>query len=638
MEKSQNKILLICRTLNNSDKLFSIISDNFDKFIVASDDIRVHKAVKKYNSSIDTTYLERMESFYPVVDELLLILEKINRWLKSLRPNEPQLTDELYWLSHCEGGDTTQRILDLLLLRRSYLDLILCLKPNRIILIDRSLNAWEDELIFNLANEYRITISYAEPREIIKNWIDKKWYGIRPVLIGIYKTLTVLKTKIKNFNHSKLKICDEKFVAIHLPTAEIKHYNHSINIAKAFTLSGFQSIIIGWRLGQIVNNLKNDKQEYIEIETFISLFNIATAWKNILIIKRSAKKNIGHFLSNDLNHDYNTLRPILTQSMNSFIFSDFLERLLYKDGANNFFARKTPIALRPLSLILPLAVMTYKEAKKNNPNLITFMHGSWPYNVPNPISYSKEPIDRRSVLMSCSGENHLNYLSNLGYERKNIQVTGLHWLEPLLNFKKNFSKAESRKILNIKSDSKLYILIDPGTHLRGYMTKREQFLVIISFLEFASKNKDIVFLFKPHPSHISGELEEVVTSYELENVYILDHRILPYHAINSSDILITKASTLAIEAMYLNVPTMAIILDNEKNFECYGNAVEYYFSIDLLLEKITLLSKDESSYKSWQSEMSKLINIYFQKEKMVSSGQPAIEFVNFISSKLKQTK
>jgi CDP-glycerol glycerophosphotransferase (TagB/SpsB family) len=74
---------------------------------------------------------------------------------------------------------------------------------------------------------------------------------------------------------------------------------------------------------------------------------------------------------------------------------------------------------------------------------------------------------------------------------------------------------------------------------------------------------------------------------------------LPNHALNAADVFLTKFSTMAIDAMILGVPTICFLLDKDKRWAIYGDAVDYAFTtdqLDLKLEKL----RDPDCRKIWR--------------------------------------
>jgi hypothetical protein len=130
-------------------------------------------------------------------------------------------------------------------------------------------------------------------------------------------------------------------------------------------------------------------------------------------------------------------------------------------------------------------------------------------------------------------------------------------------------------------------------------------------------------MIKPHPTHRAGLLEELVLQHSLPNVRLIDQSLLPYHALNAADILVFRFSTLAIEAMFLGVPALGILLNNEENFKCYGSAVEYHSTLSSVESRLQTLIDDKEYRQKWMAEVLANQSKYFTKHGLVSSGNPA---------------
>ena len=157
--RAKPTVLVVCRGLSEIDLLERIQPRSDCRYIVASDDLRVHLEVAKYPWVAAVCYLEQMESFYAVAADVINYLELINQWLESLG-NDPRgiPQDLLYWIRHCEGGKTTQRIQDLLLLIRSYCYLLERYDISSIVILRHPQAEWEDEVLIKLAQSKGIGV------------------------------------------------------------------------------------------------------------------------------------------------------------------------------------------------------------------------------------------------------------------------------------------------------------------------------------------------------------------------------------------------------------------------------------------------------------------------------------------------
>ena len=156
---SAKTVLLVCRSLGEIHLLLRLQPQIGCRYIVASDDLRVHLEVKKYPWVAEACYLERMESLFAVASDVIKYLELINQWLESLGNNPQGIPRELlFWIRHCEGGKTTQRIQDLLLLIRSYQYLLDTYNISSIIVFSHPHAQWEDEILINVGQRQGVEV------------------------------------------------------------------------------------------------------------------------------------------------------------------------------------------------------------------------------------------------------------------------------------------------------------------------------------------------------------------------------------------------------------------------------------------------------------------------------------------------
>ena len=87
--RGEQTVLVVCRGLSEIDLLQRFQPHPDCRYVVASDDIRVHLEKEKYPWVETVCYLEQMESLYPVAADVIKFIEPVNNWLESLG-NDPQ--------------------------------------------------------------------------------------------------------------------------------------------------------------------------------------------------------------------------------------------------------------------------------------------------------------------------------------------------------------------------------------------------------------------------------------------------------------------------------------------------------------------------------------------------------------------
>ena len=93
--------------------------------------------------------------------------------------------------------------------------------------------------------------------------------------------------------------------------------------------------------------------------------------------------------------------------------------------------------------------------------------------------------------------------------------------------------------------------------------------------------------------------EDFIAYFSLPNVYLIDKNMLPFHALNAADLLITKFSTIALEAMLFKRPVVSVLLDGGERFRIYGDAVESANSVEALQKLLSMMVVDANRRAQW---------------------------------------
>ena len=179
-------------------------------------------------------------------------------------------------------------------------------------------------------------------------------------------------------------------------------------------------------------------------------------------------------------------------------------------------------------------------------------------------------------LKLVTGDRHKEESEKYTLPKNKVVVTGqVSWQD----YDKGVDKRASLIKLLIPSTYDRYILYDAGSIIRGYLSTQEQILTLTALLEYAEDHSEVALIVKPHPSHRPDILEALIKDYHFGNAYLVKD-VPIFDCINVADVLITKWSTVGIEAMYKDVPVISVCLDKEKRFAIYGNAAEYVYDIN----------------------------------------------------------
>lgn len=91
---------------------------NYHNVVVASDDLHVQEFAKKAEWVNEVSFIEKGESLFAAALDVKRIIREIDEWLQALNPSASK--EVMTWGAHIEGGLTSQRVQDAILLIRSY--------------------------------------------------------------------------------------------------------------------------------------------------------------------------------------------------------------------------------------------------------------------------------------------------------------------------------------------------------------------------------------------------------------------------------------------------------------------------------------------------------------------------------------
>ena len=589
-------MLLVCRGLSEIHLLQRFQPQPDCRYIVASDDLRVYLEVEKYPWVAEVCYLEQMESFYAVAFDVIRYLELINQWLESLGNDPKGIPKELlFWIRLCEGGKTTQRIQDLLLLLRSYHYLIDTYNINSIIILSHPQSQWEDEVLVKVSQDKGIRVQiigggrFAIVKARLRAWIKllaREPYYIFPILRAkLWGCFRSHKPGI-SANEIVMQIClpDDKFVEDCVP------------LMKALKVRGYDPVALLWRASAAVDKIRRQGLEAEELETFAPMSAVWEAPYRVWRTWRQARDRRREFVAHPgLRYRNFSLGPLLWPSVVSFFWEELAQRYRLHQAARQYFASHSPRAVRLWGGGLLAEGSICSKGLGDHQKPLTFFWIWAFYECPY------WPGRAFCDLFLASGDSQEEFYQKHGIPPQHISQVGLSRYDHLSHFQQEYQPSQSRAFLNIPQDFQHYLLLESSPTLRGYLTIQEQSLVTGSLLNFAREHPAVALMIKPHPAHEMDWLEALIDYFSLPNVFLLNKNMMPYHALNAADLLITKSSTLALEAMLFRKPVISILLDGEERFRIYGEAVEKANSVEALNQILTLMVSDAAWRADWEN-------------------------------------
>jgi len=599
-------ILIICRDLKSAHTLAHFKPRPQARYILASDDPRMREITKDFPWVSGTCWIERMESFYHVAEDVIGLTEIVNGWLKSLADSKLGLGKELFFFTRCvEGGMTSQRIQDALLLIRSYYFLFDKYKINSVLLISQPGMGWEDDVLVEAARARKIDVNI-----VLRNspgaLIQRALATIKVYARAGYYAANVLRIGlVSRFKHKKLKAADNEII-FQLCSSSYKHVENAIPLMKALKLKGYDALALCWHSAEKytrhtgADQIREQGLKAHELESRCSFFDVWRGITGALRTWKKAKAKSQGFLSlQGLHYQSVPLGRILWPSIRFFTIVDIFQSYVLYKALKEFFKCHAPLAIKfwGAAALREGYLARISLSPKNRPLVFFYALGAI-YNGPY------DEIESHIDLMFVAGEIQKKIaIKANNVPADHIQVCGQSRYEGIQGFKNLHDRATSRGFLGIPDGYSMHVLFDSQYIIRGFISVAEQAMTLNALLNFAAKYPSAALLVKPHPCHHRGLVEELIhRNNHLKNVFLIDQGMLPYHALNAADILITKFSTIGIEAMIFNCPVISCAFDGEARFKIFEDAADYIYNLGDLEELLNKLMTDQGFKQRWQKE------------------------------------
>jgi len=584
----KDNLLLICYDIKDFKNIEKLNRVNHKTIIVASDDYRVHEACVGSSYIDGITFLQKPIPYTAVAKDVILIINNINKYYEELAEEFDIFKKEhMMWPYHIEGGNNTQKIQDTLLYIKSLNTIIDQYKISEILIFSNSNYKHIEQVI------YQICISKNIPyRNIQKFEINFSKKRLKNVVRPFYYLYQVISIKLKS---SFFKVKAEENVALFwLFNSVKKHIDNATFINSMLKKSGLNPVLFSWRVFTVK---KQQDLNIQQIEKYLDWSDIfISIWKNIqiLVYRRRLIKLYSTYDFNYLDVDITDIvKPIVMYH----ILVEASDSYRFTKGFENF---KKYVHVKIMSGDLgrqKIGLLVERTFPDNIPKLAfsTFLTGKNIY-----VEYMrKQYTDRYWGNFKYFVQNKIekkNILEQINIDPQNVIIYG--------SFRMNNANANTMmkeyalKQLEINMYYDYYIMFDYPHQLNGYQSLEESVTTLIAVLDIIKDRKDIALIIKPHPSADISFLEIIKNRYQYPNIYYMKKLDNPIIGLTISDILITKYSTLGIEAMSMNTIIISMQLDSSNVFQLYGKDRTYLDSIFELKQKIGILAANKVTFRT----------------------------------------
>lgn len=609
--KNKN-LLIVCYHIKDFKKIQKINTTKYETIIVVSDDLTVHKQCKAFE--FVSVFIDRAISYKDVSSEVILIVEEINKWQKNFAASINFNPEMFFWTKYPEGGRTTQKVQDILILIESYTRTIEEYYINKVVVLCSNTNL-EHQVLNLFIKSKGIEYKILSNRYIFdKNTLKEKF---KLYLAPLYRLIKTAIIKLQTHRMKKIKN-HKNTLLFHLCGASIKHIDNILFPIPSLIKKGINPIVISWGQNKEISRYISKESHLVYLEQYLTTKNLVLSFVNYIKLLFYVTISKNNFFS-EVKIEYRNvnlstlLYPYVKTSMLEFVPTN-----INLDRSFRMFLIEFPnIVATKLchAMFLNDGTILASLLRKRKILQIDYQVG-----VMAKSPYRRDIIRNNNIFFNdnyiyfASGAIEKNmYLDESGVKSDNIISMGHGKANNHLTTISNFSKEKSLHKLSIPTSYDFYILYDFPTLLKGYQSREEVIATLMTLIEFATKFSNIAVMIKPHPSADTLLLNEILNKYKLSNIYLFSKKQKPEHILNIADILITKFSTLGIEAMIYKILVISCLFDKSTTLKIFGNAATYLYSSDELTKQLELLiSLKKNNYsKEYLKKMNIFLNKYF---------------------------
>lgn len=586
--------LVLCRSPAGLPALRRVRSKR--PLVVASDDPRVLAAARALPGVRSVCFIEQMESFYHASDEVIRLLAGIDAGLASLDPSLPP--DVLSWGRNVEGGIMNQRVQDAVLLVRSYFRLFAASAATEVQVIRDPRHLWEDQVLFACARE-RALPCRTRSLQWVACQVRALATRLRPWAVAAYHLVSLVRAGALRLRRPPAPSSLDGAVIFQTHSSLPKHVENIRPLMHALVARGVRPVALCWEAAErraaapASAVLAAQGLTVIRLEDFLTAGDLG---RSVTVSLRAAWRSRRRPEPwRRLQTGGVPLYPLLAPSLAHFFTAELPQRLRYDRALAVVLPPARPVALKlaggPESFEGKAALRLL--ARRADTLVFHYWVGTapeWPYADGQhkiDLFFAKGPAETRHAV------------HDYALAPAQIVLTGQARFARTAESAAAPTPAFSRQLLGLPLDGQRYIGFDPNGALRGCLTVREQTDMTTALLQAAHRHPRFILVVKPHPSYPIDHLAPLLAEAALPNVHVLSRRAPVAHFINAVDLIVTKYSTLMLEAALAARAPVSALFDGEDRFKIYGDLPEIVRSpgeLESLLERLS----DDAVFPAWR--------------------------------------
>jgi hypothetical protein len=547
-------------------------------------------------------FLEKTESFYTVAADVVLLQAEIEEWMSAfLQPGAGIYSETVAWGKNVEGGLLTQRLQDALLLIRFDQQLLDESKADELHVIAEPESVWDDRVIAQVALSRGCPV-FIHRAGAVRVWVSDCLARLRPWAVGTYFLLNVLRLGGGRLFKRAPADCEGRII-FQLSSSWRKHVENVAPLMKALRARGEEPLAVCWVASErfyrksAAVQLTLEGLNAVQLERWVRLRDIAASIAQsagiALRVRHSSRS--GSKWSNLRAYGV-PLAPLLQESLSHLLIAELPQRIRIQRALAACFENARPRAFKPWagpeSFDGQAALRILRATGR--PFVFHYWLGAsleWPY------ADTRHSPDLFLAVGPYEARHAQNDYVLTGQQ---IVIVGQARYTGYSEFAASHSPSESRRKLGLALNGRRYIGFDPNCAIRGYQSAREQFDMATALLEAARRVPGLVIVVKPHPSYPIDHLRPLFDAAALPNVAILSRSAPLMHFLNSIDVIVTKYSTLILEAALMDRVSIAALFNSDPRFRVYGNMPEFVNSPAELTALAERIGADDAAFREWR--------------------------------------
>jgi hypothetical protein len=550
--------------------------------VVATNNSDFLNILKKKYSKLTTLLIDDSVTIFDVSNEVSEIRKKINRALKNYI-DKRQL---LHYMKHVEGGYTSARIQELVIIKKLIMTIFQNNSFHKVIEIYDNRYRLDSIVlkVYLLRNKIKYSRVHAT---LFLDMLGNFFSFVRPMLYEPYRLVNFVRFNI--FYKKRVPVQENNIIAFSLNSDAHKFLELYSSFFSKLNNQGVGYIFVSNGVLKDSERIKSIKDKIYLQEHYENIFDYFKSLTMVCLFTFRFIKN-KKVIIEKLHVGNEIIAHQLYLSIFYHIVIDAGFRYRYKKSFNAFLDENHDkiLAFKLWGEVsLHQGEIEQKIIKENYPDIKTigFEVGiglkTFPY-VPKKI----KEID--FIVTSNNMESDL-YLSYGVKKERLLQLINFKNQGYLSDFKRRYTSSESMRFLKISQDQyESYILVDVGVSMRGYLSNANIDHLINKINALSQKFTKYLFLIKPHPGfkdtdYLNGQFKNS------PNITVFDKNLSITHLINIADVLITKYSAAGIEAIMLGKLVISVLSGSEKKFAAFENAAIYinnYNDLDDILTNL----------------------------------------------------